>query len=181
MRPGRGGEGRRRAVPVEVTHDGAAVGQAALQRDVGAGQTQGRALGHSDSTTSVRPRMPASAIQVAAGQADCRSLRERAGAIEVDDIRWGTCSEGRSAEGARPVLRRGCHGTGLWRRCDFARLTGRLRALEGNFLLSINDEPEVRQIFAGFWMQEVNTTYTIGSGSSAAAELLIIREEPGSG
>jgi DNA adenine methylase len=73
------------------------------------------------------------------------------------------------------------YGTGLWRRSDFARLAARLRALKGRFLLSINDVPEVRQIFAGFWMQEVSTTYSVAGGSSAAAELLIAREEPGRG
>ena len=72
-------------------------------------------------------------------------------------------------------------GQGLWRRSDFARLARRLRSLKGLFLLSINDVPEIRQAFAGFWMQEVKTTYTIAGGSSAAAELLIAREEPGRG
>lgn len=73
------------------------------------------------------------------------------------------------------------YGVGYWRRTDFGRLTARLRSIKGRFLLSINDVPEVRRIFAGFWMQEVSTTYTIAGGSSAAAELLIAGEEPGPG
>lgn len=76
------------------------------------------------------------------------------------------------------------YGRGLWRRSDFARLADRLRRLEGCFLLSINDVPEIRRIFDGFWMEEAKVTYTIarqGSGSEQAAELLISREAPPAG
>ena len=73
------------------------------------------------------------------------------------------------------------YGAGLWKRRDFARLAERLRQLKGRFLLSINDVPEVRRIFAGFWREEVRTTYTIGLDAGvagAARELLISAEEP---
>lgn len=43
---------------------------------------------------------------------------------------------------------------------DFARLAERLRAIRGKFVLSINDEPEVRQIFHGFRQRGIDLHYT---------------------
>lgn len=42
-------------------------------------------------------------------------------------------------------------------------------------MLSINDHPEVRRIFAGFQMEEVTARYTIGGTAKAkdAGELII--------
>jgi DNA adenine methylase len=43
---------------------------------------------------------------------------------------------------------------------DFVKLAERLRAIKGKFILSINDEPEVREIFRGFHQREVDLHYT---------------------
>ena len=56
------------------------------------------------------------------------------------------------------------------------RMAAQLAVIKGRFLMSINDVPEVREIFAGFEMREVSTSYTIGTkGSSRGkwAELLV--------
>lgn len=49
--------------------------------------------------------------------------------------------------------------------------------IKSRFILSLNDVPEVREIFAGFRIEEVRTTYSISSrrndGVGARAELLI--------
>ena len=42
----------------------------------------------------------------------------------------------------------------------FARMAELLRGLDGRFLLSINDRPEVREIFAGFEIEAVETRYS---------------------
>lgn len=54
-------------------------------------------------------------------------------------------------------------------------MADKLRAIEGRFLLSINDRPEVRNLFAWADIEAVQTTYTIAGGdkASTAAELLI--------
>lgn len=70
----------------------------------------------------------------------------------------------------------GDYGKTLFNRADFQRLSDHLRAVKGRFLMSINDVPEIRDIFAWARIEEVTTTYTIGSktGSRGArAELLI--------
>jgi len=45
--------------------------------------------------------------------------------------------------------------------------------IKGRFILSLNDHPEVRRIFAAFDMEEVGTTYTTGPKSKPARELII--------
>jgi DNA adenine methylase len=66
------------------------------------------------------------------------------------------------------------YGPGVFGRDDFARLAELARGARGKMVLSINDRPEVREIFAGLSMKAVDTTYTLAKGdSSRAGELLI--------
>lgn len=70
------------------------------------------------------------------------------------------------------------YGKALFTRADFQRLAELLAGIKGQFILSLNDVPEVRQIFGAFDLTEVRTTYTIsGRHNDAAgdrAELLIM-------
>lgn len=69
----------------------------------------------------------------------------------------------------------GYYGRDLFSRADFERLAAVLRGLQGRFILSLNDRPEVRAIFAGFCIEEVATTYTVqGQGGAVRAAELII-------
>ncbi len=68
------------------------------------------------------------------------------------------------------------YGKQMFARGDFARLADVLGQIKGRFLLSINDVPEIRAIFAGFHIVEVRTSYSISTKSDAAgarAELLV--------
>lgn len=67
------------------------------------------------------------------------------------------------------------YGQGMFLRADFQRMADRLRAIEGRFLLSINDQPEIREMFAWADIEAVMTTYSVAKGdcNTAAAELLI--------
>lgn len=66
------------------------------------------------------------------------------------------------------------YGKDLFGRGDFARMAEVLAGLTGRFVMSINDAPEIRTIFASFALTEVTTTYTIAAGRvSARPELLI--------
>jgi DNA adenine methylase len=71
----------------------------------------------------------------------------------------------------------GDYGAGMFIRGDFQRMADKLQAIEGKFLLSINDRPEVREMFAWADIEAVETTYSVAGGehSSTAAELLIGR------
>ena len=58
----------------------------------------------------------------------------------------------------------------------FARMAQQLAGIEGRFLLSFNDVPEIRTVFAAFHIAAVTTTYSITArtgDSKDRAELLI--------
>jgi DNA adenine methylase len=69
----------------------------------------------------------------------------------------------------------GYYGKELFGREDFARLAALLRLIKGRFILSINDDPGVREVFKGFAMKAVDTTYSVrgGKNQKTAAELII--------
>jgi DNA adenine methylase len=71
------------------------------------------------------------------------------------------------------------YGAELFARADFERLHEALAALKGRFLLSINDVPEIRALFAGFRQIPVATTYHLqANGTALAGELIIANFDP---
>lgn len=66
------------------------------------------------------------------------------------------------------------YGRGIFARSDFERLAGILGALQGHFLLSLNDTLGVRRIFASFDLREVATTYSAGQANHHKARELLI-------
>jgi DNA adenine methylase len=67
------------------------------------------------------------------------------------------------------------YGKAMFTRGDYGRMASTLRTIQGRFLMSINDVPEVRALFEGFIIEAVRTSYTIGSTdrSPTREELLI--------
>lgn len=68
----------------------------------------------------------------------------------------------------------GDYGKGMFGRPDFMKLVILLHQIEGRFLFSINDRPEVRDLFAGFNIEPVETTYTVAKGGAKRVGELII-------
>jgi len=67
------------------------------------------------------------------------------------------------------------YGKELFSKEDFGHLAKQLRTIKGRFLLSINDTPEIRKIFAAFKLTPVQTTYSVrGKGNATAAKELLI-------
>lgn len=60
---------------------------------------------------------------------------------------------------------------------DYLRLRDTLRAIKGRFILSLNDHPAVRAMFAGFKFSKVKLTYSAGNARSAAASRAKARYE----
>jgi DNA adenine methylase len=70
------------------------------------------------------------------------------------------------------------YGPGLFERSDFGRLADLLAGIKGKFLLSINDAPEIRDVFGRFDIREVETRYSVGDARSAPVkELLVMNYE----
>lgn len=70
------------------------------------------------------------------------------------------------------------YGRNVFSEADFERLSGLLKAAKGRFILSINDVPEIREIFAWATIEPVDLNYRI-SGKVTAARELIIRPSEG--
>ena len=68
--------------------------------------------------------------------------------------------------------REDCYGKNLFERADFQRLASLLSSIKGRFILSLNDVPEVRQIFRGLTIRRVSTMYRM-AGPKDVIELLI--------
>lgn len=66
------------------------------------------------------------------------------------------------------------YGKDFFSRADFAELAKLLKVIKGKFIMSINDVPEIRAIFKGFYIKEVNTRYTTGTQSGKQATELLI-------
>lgn len=71
----------------------------------------------------------------------------------------------------------GCEGDygPQFEREDFQRLSSILSSIKGRFVLSLNDTACVREVFAAFAIESVETTYTIGGAQNAkrVSELII--------
>jgi DNA adenine methylase len=67
------------------------------------------------------------------------------------------------------------YGQGVFAPDDFVRLAELLGGLKGRFILSINDVPEIREIFGAFQQDRAEVSYTVGAAAAGKrfAELII--------
>lgn len=65
------------------------------------------------------------------------------------------------------------YGKDLFRREDFARIAEICRGIKGKCIISINDVPEVREIFKSFNIRTAETKYSISGSNQSVGELLI--------
>lgn len=71
------------------------------------------------------------------------------------------------------------YGNGVFSREDFGVLRDRLAGIKGKFIMSINDVPEIREMFRDFTIQRVQTKYSMGKeGVKSVTELLIMNYQP---
>ncbi|MDP2333185.1 MAG: hypothetical protein Q8M19_21080 [Reyranella sp.] len=61
------------------------------------------------------------------------------------------------------------YGKRCFPRDQFEALADRQCRLEGRFLVSLNDVPEVRRLFRGCRIEVVRTTYTLAKNQAVAA------------
>jgi DNA adenine methylase len=65
------------------------------------------------------------------------------------------------------------YGVGVFSTTDFERLSDLLGAIQGRFVLSINDTPEVRRVFNRFDLEPVELSYRLSGAPTAARELIV--------
>ena len=70
------------------------------------------------------------------------------------------------------------YGKGLFGKDDFVVLRDLCAAMKGKFIMSINDVPQIRELFADFCIREVKTQYSVNRNKvSDVTELLIANFE----
>ena len=68
------------------------------------------------------------------------------------------------------------YGKDMFSSASFDYMSRLMKCIKGKFILSINDKPRIRQLFADFHMQEVDVVYSIGGKDTAGkkfGELII--------
>lgn len=112
--------------------------------------------------------------------ADMRRARERLAGVVIENLDFEECV--RRYDHPRTLFyldppywgRENEYGKGLFGREDFARLARVLAGVRGAFVTSLNDRPEVREIFGDFHMETVELTYSVALGAcQRTGELLI--------
>jgi DNA adenine methylase len=143
-----------------------------LQRQAFAGKCCGRSFG-------VSPDQPP-LINLLRLETELSEVHLRLCGVVIENLDWREFIRRYDGAGAFMYLDPPYHGTegdygaGLFRRADFAEMAGLLSGLEAKWLLSINDVPEIRDVFGAFCMREVTTMYSAGrERPQQAGELLI--------
>lgn len=72
------------------------------------------------------------------------------------------------------------YGPGIFSRDDFSLLAQLLSTIQGKFIMSINDAPEILELFKNFHIKEVATSYSAAGADrkKQVTELLIMNYKP---
>jgi len=136
-----------------------------LQRTAFGGKVSGRNFGIS----ADRPAR----FSLTTLEPDLEALHERLSGVTVTCMDFAAFIDRIDHKGALFYLDppyfgcEGDYGRDLFGRDRFEQLADQLGRLKGRFILSLNDVPEVREIFGRFRMEEVTTAYTIGNAAGA--------------
>lgn len=155
-------ERQKRLDPAALTDIERAVRFLYLQRLAFGGRVTGRSFG-------VRPN-ESSRMQLSRLRADLKALSRRLEPVTIEQLPWQDVIRRYDRPGALfyldpPYDETEGYGTDFGRG-DYVAMAEQLATIRGQFLMSINATPFVRETFAAFDIQEVETTWTV---SSAAA------------
>ncbi len=144
-----------------------------LQRLCFGGKVAGRSFG-------IAPSNPARFDMTKLGPM-LEALHERLAGVVIERLHWADFIQRYDRPGTLFYLdppyygSEGDYGKAMFDRSEFTRMAEILGDLKGRFILSINDRPEVREIFSDFSTTPLQTTYQIGGMDRAKSvgELII--------
>jgi DNA adenine methylase len=144
-----------------------------LQRLAFGGKVAGRNFG-------VRYDVP-SAFDVTKLQPLLEAIHERLAPVSIERLPWSDFIKRYDRPGTLFYLdppyygSEDDYGAALFDRDQFEIMAEQLRTLRGRFILSINNHPEVRRIFAGFDFREEDVRYTLAGNDNGkiAGELIV--------
>lgn len=67
------------------------------------------------------------------------------------------------------------YGKGIFDKSDFENLAKILSGIQGKFLLSLNDVPQIRELFSDFTFEEVQVRYSCGKARNVNAREVLIK------
>lgn len=101
------------------------------------------------------------------------AVHERLAPVSIERLPWGDFIRRYDRPGTLFYLdppyfgSEGDYGAGMFDRGEFELMAAQLAGLRGRFLLSLNDHPEVRRIFAGFHFRDEKVRYTLAGNDNA--------------
>ena len=155
-------ERQKRVDPSTLTDIERAVRFLYLQRLAFGGRIEGRTFG-------VRKEQ-SSRIQTSVLRAELRKLHQRLQAVTIEQLPYQDVIRRYDSAGALfyldpPYDETSGYGTGFGR-TDYVALAEQLAGIAGQFVMSINDTPFIRETFAMFDIHEIETTWTLSSAAS---------------
>jgi len=109
------------------------------------------------------------------------ALHERLASVTIERLPWQKLIARWDRPGTLFYLDPPYHGSerdygdGMFGRAEFAEMAAVLANIQGKFIMSINDHPEIRELFAAFTIEEADVIYTVGGQAKAKTvrELII--------
>ncbi|KOF17901.1 DNA methyltransferase [Ensifer adhaerens] len=108
-------------------------------------------------------------------------VHERLSGVVIENLDWREFIDRYDRPGALFYLdppyfgNESDYGKGAFSRDRFAEMAEHLARIKGRFVISLNDRPEVREIFAAFPIARVDLTYTVaGGGGKDVGEVIIL-------
>ncbi|WP_207903909.1 DNA adenine methylase [Martelella mediterranea] len=107
-------------------------------------------------------------------------VHERLSGVVIENLDWRDFIARYDREGALFYLDPPYYGSekdygkDCFRRADFAEMAELLSGIRGRFIVSLNDCPEVREIFSAFQFADVKLDYTVGSGAAKPVGEVVI-------
>jgi len=110
-------------------------------------------------------------------------LHERLAGVVIENLGWANFLDRYDRSGTLfyldpPYWESECdYGAGIFSREDFYRISEILKSIKGRFLMSINDRPEIRDMFSWANIRLVQTSYSLSRNGvrKGVGELLVAR------
>ncbi|PZO81588.1 MAG: DNA methyltransferase [Mesorhizobium amorphae] len=108
------------------------------------------------------------------------TVHERLTGVVIENLDWSVFIDRYDRPGALFYFdppywgSEGYYGKELFDRGQFAFMAERLAHLKGRFLLSLNDVPEVRELFSRFPIEAVDLRYSVSGGKGVEAREVLI-------
>lgn len=145
-----------------------------LQRLAFGGKVTGRAFG-------AGPTVPGR-FNITTLEPMLAEVHERLAGVVIEQLPWGQLIDVYDRPGTLFYLdppywgSETDYGKDVFSREDFAAMGERLNRLAGACIVSLNDTPEVRDIFSGFTIVPVEISYTISGDETPAKEVIILSD-----